>query len=117
MMLMAIAQSVSEQALVPHAQILALEPAAFRKVTFACVTAGARFRSPYGRKPSSGSRTTSASSRISPSCLALIELEEGVEVISTIVVENRLGTAIDARVAAARRRGWSPLVQVSLEGP
>lgn len=31
MMLMAIAQSVSEQALVRHTQILALEQAAFRK--------------------------------------------------------------------------------------
>jgi hypothetical protein len=49
--------------------------------------------------------------------LALIELEEGVEVISTIVGENRLDTAIDARVAAARHRGRSPLVQSSLEGP
>jgi uncharacterized OB-fold protein len=51
-----------------------------------------------------------------PIVMALIELEEGSEVISTIVGENRLDTAIDARVAVARHGNWSPLVQFSLEG-
>jgi uncharacterized OB-fold protein len=51
-----------------------------------------------------------------PIVMALIELDEGVELISTIVSENRLDTAIDARVAVARHGCWSPLVQFSLEG-
>jgi uncharacterized OB-fold protein len=51
-----------------------------------------------------------------PIVLALIELEEGVQVISTVVGENRLDTSIDARVAVARDGRWSPLAQFSLEG-
>jgi hypothetical protein len=48
--------------------------------------------------------------------MAVIELDDGVELISTIVGENRLDTVIDARVAVARHGRWSPLVQFSLEG-
>lgn len=51
-----------------------------------------------------------------PIVMALIELEDGVELISTIVGENRLDTVIDARVAVAREGRWSPLVQFALEG-
>jgi uncharacterized OB-fold protein len=51
-----------------------------------------------------------------PIVMALIELEDGVELISTIVGENRLETAIGAPVAVARYGRWSPLVQFSLEG-
>lgn len=51
-----------------------------------------------------------------PIVMALIELEEGVELISTIVGEDRLDTSIGARVAVARHGCWSPLVQFSLEG-
>ena len=50
-----------------------------------------------------------------PIVMALIELEEGVELISTIVGENRLDTSIGARVAIARHGRWSPLVQFSLQ--
>lgn len=48
--------------------------------------------------------------------MALIELEDGVELISTIVGENRVATSIGARVAVARHGRWSPPVQFSLEG-
>jgi uncharacterized OB-fold protein len=51
-----------------------------------------------------------------PIVVALIELEEGVAVISTIVGENRLDTSIDAPVAVARHGRWSPLAQFSLDG-
>ena len=51
-----------------------------------------------------------------PIVMALIVLEDGVELISTIVGENRLDTVIDARVAVARHGRWSPLVQFSLQG-
>ena len=51
-----------------------------------------------------------------PIVMALIELEEGVELISTIVGQNRLDTSIGARVAVAAHGRWSPLVQFSLEG-
>jgi uncharacterized OB-fold protein len=51
-----------------------------------------------------------------PIVMALIELEDGVELISTIVGENRVDTSIGARVAVARHGRWSPLVQFSLEG-
>ena len=50
-----------------------------------------------------------------PIVMALIELEEGVELISAIVGENRLDTAIGAPVVVARHGRWSPLVQFSLE--
>jgi uncharacterized OB-fold protein len=50
-----------------------------------------------------------------PIVMALIELAEGVELISTIVGENRLDTAIGAPVVVARHGRWSPLVQFSLE--
>jgi uncharacterized protein len=50
-----------------------------------------------------------------PIVMALVELEEGVELISTIVGESRLDTSIAAPVAVARHGRWSPLVQFSLE--
>ena len=116
MMLMAIAQRGSEQALVPHPR---------RSWRSSRPSASDLRRRDSGRALSGRIRTYAVIRRPHherflahlPIALALIELEEGVEVISTIVGENRLDTAIDARVAAARHRGWSPLVQSSLEGP
>lgn len=51
-----------------------------------------------------------------PIVMALIELEDGVEIISTIVGDNRLETSIGSRVAVAGHGRRSQLVQFSLEG-
>jgi uncharacterized protein len=48
-----------------------------------------------------------------PIVMALIELEEGTQVISTILGEDRLDTAIGSAVAATRG-GWSTLPQFRL---
>lgn len=117
MMLMAIAQRGSEQALVPHPRRSwrsSRRPFAsdLRRRDSGCALSGRIRTYAVIRRPHHERFLAHL-----PIVLALIELEEGVEVIETMVGENRLDKAIDARVAAARQRGWSPLVQFSLEGP
>ena len=49
-----------------------------------------------------------------PIVMAVIELEEGARVISTIVGEDRLDTAVGSQVAVAGEGCWSPLPQFRL---
>jgi uncharacterized OB-fold protein len=50
-----------------------------------------------------------------PIVMATIELDEGVQLISTIVGHNRLEAYIGARVTVASEGRWSPLPQFRLE--
>ena len=52
-----------------------------------------------------------------PIVLAHIALDEGVEVISTIVGENRLDAEIGDRVVRAGQAGWSTLTQFEIDVP
>jgi uncharacterized OB-fold protein len=51
-----------------------------------------------------------------PIVMALIDVDEGAQVISTIVGEDRLDTSIGARVAVADGGVWSTLPQFRLVG-
>jgi uncharacterized OB-fold protein len=50
-----------------------------------------------------------------PIVMAHIALDEKVEVIATIIGENRLAAKIGDRVAAAAQPGWSSLTQFELD--
>jgi hypothetical protein len=49
-----------------------------------------------------------------PIVLAVVELPEGAHVVSSVVGDDRLDTAIDAAVVFARDGGWSALPQYRL---
>ena len=50
-----------------------------------------------------------------PIVLAVIDLEEGARLISTIVGDDRLETAIGSRVVLAQAGGFAPLPQFRLD--
>jgi uncharacterized OB-fold protein len=52
-----------------------------------------------------------------PILLAVVELPEGAQIVSTVVGDDRLDTTIDARVTVAEDGVWSTLPQFRLVRP